>query len=142
MNRTKKKSDPKAFHASQESLASARQALAEYTFLIEPHEELGYVGSAVELPAVMANGTSRDECVANLEFALETALAAMAEAGKPLPDAASSTTRTEQVNIRLTTREKQLLMLESSRRGYRGISDLLRSRMLHELRTGSENQPP
>ena len=90
----KKKSDPKAFHPSGASLAAARDALRQYTFIIEPDEVLGYVGSAVELPTVVTDGISRHECVTNLEFALETALAAMAEEGRPLPDPAASTTRT------------------------------------------------
>jgi predicted RNase H-like HicB family nuclease len=133
MNRMKKRNEPKPFRASAASLAAAREALGQYSFLIEPDEEVGYAGSAVEMPTVMADGATRHECVENLEFALETVLATLAEDGKPLPEPVSSTTRTEQVNVRLTTREKQLLLLESNRRGYRGISDLVRSRVLDEL---------
>ena len=129
----KKKAEPRAFHASQASLAAAREAMQGYTLLIEPDDEVGYAGSALEMPAVMADGATRRECVQNLEFALETVLATLAEDGKPLPDPLSSATRTEQVNVRLTAREKQMLLLESNRRGYRGISDLVRSRVVEEL---------
>src|SRR4051812_22991531 len=116
MNRMKKieTKAAKAPQASQGTIAAARQAMREYTFLIEPDEELGFVGSAMEMPTVMSDGRSRNECVADLEFALETALGAMVEQGKPLPDPVSSATRSEQVNIRLTAREKQLLLLESN----------------------------
>ena len=140
MNR-RKKSEPKAFRASEASLAAAREAMRGYTFLIEPDDEVAFAGSALEMPTVTADGATRRECVENLEFALETVLATLAEDGQPLPDPVSSATRTEQVNVRLTAREKQMLLLESNRHGYRGISDLVRSRLLDDIPTPGAKRP-
>ena len=106
MNRARKKGDARTFRASDAALRAVRRALRAYTVLVEPDEELGFVGSAVEMPGVMADGSTRDECISNLEFALETALATMVEDGKPLPGPSSSATRTEEVTLRLTAREK------------------------------------
>ena len=114
-------------------LRAARKVLATYTLVIEPDDELAYIGWAKEFPTVFADGSTPEECVASLKFSLESSLSAMLEEGLELPRPISEAKRTQQVNIRLTPYEKQLLMRESAKRGFRGVSDLIRAQTIDKL---------
>ena len=105
-------------------LRSARKVLATYTLVIEPDKEF---------PTVFADGITPEECVAVLKFSLESSLSAMLEEGLELPRPISEAKRTQQVNIRLTPYEKQLLTRESAKRGFRGVSDLIRAQTIDKL---------
>ena len=65
---------------------------------------------------------------------LTTAVAYMLEVGEVPPAAASENKRTEQINIRLTVEEKLLLEERARSKGFRGISDFVRSASLAGLR--------
>ena len=117
-------------------LRQARRAMREYTLVIEPDTDLGHIGWAKELPTVFADGRTPDECMRALVFALETALATMIERKDSVPPSARRARRTEQVNIRLTAYEKQILSRESARRGFRGVGDLIRAQAIDKLLTG------
>src|SRR5438067_1003426 len=92
-------------------LGKARQIAARYQIIIK-HEDGEYYGRGLELPNVMEDGRTPDECVRKTREILTTAVAVMLEDGDAPPAPASEGVRTEQVNIRLTADEK--LRLEES----------------------------
>jgi predicted RNase H-like HicB family nuclease len=133
--KTKNKADEivRDYQPAEKVLRAARKALATYTLVIEPDSQLSYIGWAKELSTVFADGPTPEDCVATLKFSLESALSAMLEDGLELPRPISEAKRTQQVNIRLTPYEKQLLMRESAKRGFRGVSDLIRAQTIDKL---------
>jgi len=105
----------------------ARRQAAKYRLIIEADDEVGFVGGVTEMPGVMADGRSREACLVDLTFALETTLAHMIESGEKLPSPVSQRERREQINIRLTAEEKENLVEECARRGFKGLSDFVRN---------------
>src|SRR5450755_2035333 len=97
------------FRPSPAIVKKARQVLSGYSFVIQPDGEGGFVGSATELPGVLADGGTLDECARNLSFALETVIASYLADGQSPPDASRREKRTEQVNVRFTRSERNLL---------------------------------
>lgn len=61
-------------------------------------------------------------------------VAVMLEAGQTPPLAACEEQRTQQINIRLTAEERLLIESAAKRRGYRGISDFVRTAALAQTR--------
>jgi len=116
-----------------EVLRRAREIAASYQIII--HSEDGeYYGRGLEMPYIMNDGKSPDECVKATREALTAAVAYLLESGKAPPPPASEQTRSEQINIRVTTEEKLLLEEAARSRGFRGISDYVRSASLSNLR--------
>jgi predicted RNase H-like HicB family nuclease len=111
-------------------LEKARQIASGYRFILRPSDNLGYVGRTLELPLVLADGRTPEECLRATMFAVQTAIATMLESGQTPP--ASASRRTEQINIRLTSEEKVLLEEECQRKGFRGLSDFVRATALAE----------
>jgi predicted RNase H-like HicB family nuclease len=121
------------YQQTRKAVQAARKALGTYTLVIEPDAQLKYFGWAKEFPTVFADGPTPEACVAALRFALESMLASMVDDGLELPRRVAEAKRTQQVNIRLTPYEKQLLTRESAKRGFRGISDLIRAQTIDKL---------
>lgn len=111
-------------------LEKARQIASGYQFVIRPSGTLGYVGRTLELPLVLADGGNPEECLKATMFAVETAVATMLENGQTPP--VTTSRRVEQINIRLTSEEKLLLEEECRRKGFRGLSDFVRTAALAE----------
>lgn len=93
-------------------------------------EDDEYYGRGLEMPSVMAEGKTPDDCVAATREALTIAVAYLLESGQTPPSPASEGKRSEQVNIRLTAEEKLMLEEAARRKGFRGISDFIRSTSL------------
>lgn len=106
-------------------LNNARHIAAGYRYILRPSESLGYVGRTLELPLVLADGPTPEDCLQATKFAVETAIATMLERGETPP--MSTGRRSEQINIRLTAEEKLILEEESQRQGYKGLSDYVRA---------------
>jgi predicted RNase H-like HicB family nuclease len=105
------------------------------TYQIVLHEEDGeYYGRSVELPNVMNDGKTPDECVKATREILTTAVAYMLECGQVPPPAASEEKRTEQINVRVTAEEKLILEEAARSRGFKGLSDFVRSVSIQSLR--------
>jgi len=107
-------------------LCEAR-AIADAYHLILHFEDGEFYGRALEMPHVMNDGKTPDECVKNTRDILTTAIAFLMETGEPVPAPANEAKRTEQVNIRLTPEERLILEETARRRGFRGVSDFVRS---------------
>src|SRR5258706_5141953 len=114
-------------------LRRARSIAASYHIIL--HSENGdYYGRALEMPHVMNDGKTPDECVANTRDILTTAIAYMLETGQTPPLAAGEEQRSEQINVRLTAMEKKLLEETARSKGFRGISDFIRTTTLAQVR--------
>lgn len=121
--RTTKRID-RPFDASV--LRQARDIVAEYRLILEQNDELGFIGSAVEMPTVFADGRTPDGCVNSTREALAVAVATLLESGQRPPLPATLRRRETQINVRLTAEEKLLLNDAAKRSGFRGISDFVR----------------
>jgi predicted RNase H-like HicB family nuclease len=106
-------------------LAQARELSTRYQVVLQL-EEGEYFGHCLELPLVMGDGKSADDCVQSVREALKATLAFMLEKGEKPPAPAAEQTRSVQVNIRLTASEKNSLEQAAHRKGFRGISDYVR----------------
>ncbi len=115
-------------------MAQARKIAARYTVILEPHMRLGFVATCVEMPNVFTHGKTEAQCIKTTREALSIAVAVMLEQGDAPPAAASEELRDQQINIRLTAKEKLLLESAAKRLGYRGISDYVRSAALSHIR--------
>jgi predicted RNase H-like HicB family nuclease len=113
-------------------LAEGRRLAKQYRLLIEPDSEVGYVGSAVEMPMVFGEGTTTNACIEDTLDALANTIAVMLALGERPPSSASEDRREVQVNIRLTAKEKIIIDELARRAGFRSISDYLRTSGLRQ----------
>lgn len=111
-------------------LRRARKIAERYRIVLELNDELGYIGSSIELPNVFADGKSPDECVNAAREALRVAVATMIEQGKEPPAPASTGLRQSQVNVRLNAEEKYRLQETARRLGFKGLGDFIRATAL------------
>src|SRR3954468_16697980 len=86
----------------REVLEKARQLAMQYRLLLDVNEQGVYLGTAMELPRVLARGATADECVRNMREALTTAVATFLEMGKAPPLPLRQNRRDEQINVRVT----------------------------------------
>jgi predicted RNase H-like HicB family nuclease len=112
----------------------AQRVAAGYGFLIQPHPEVGYFARGFEMPNVFADGSTPQACVAAIREALEVATATMLEMGETPPPPANDAVRQEQINIRVSAEEKLLMEEAARRKGFRGVSDFVRTTTLSSLR--------
>lgn len=108
--------------------------IAEGYHIILHFEDGEYYGRGLELPNIMNDGRTPDECVRNTRDILTTAVALMLEEGQTPPAPASENKRSEQINIRVTSEEKLLLEETARSRGFRGVSDFIRSATLSSVK--------
>jgi predicted RNase H-like HicB family nuclease len=119
---------------SKLTLKRSQKIAKTYHLVLEEHDRLGFTASCVELPTVFADGKSANECVRTIQKALTYAIATMIELGNTPPKPFSDEKRDAQVNIRLTYEEKVLLSGVSKNRGFRGLSDFVRTSVLDYIR--------
>lgn len=114
-------------------LIEARRFSDAYRVIIEKNDDLGFIGSSVELPTVFADGKTQEECLKAIEQALAGAVATMIIDGRKPPQPSTAKKRSEQINIRLTSYEKLLLTNKAADLGFKGISDLIRTTIIRNL---------
>ena len=114
-------------------LRRAREIADGYQIILHREDGL-YYGRGLELPGAMNHGKTPDDCVRATREVLATAVACMLEAGQTPPAPASENKRTEQINVRLTPEEKLLLEEAARNKGFRGISDFVRSASLADTK--------
>jgi predicted RNase H-like HicB family nuclease len=115
-------------------LEKARRLAAQYRIVLEQDPDEGFVGTALELPLCIGTGKTPDACVEDTREILVSAIATMLEDGQTPPAPSSEKLRQEQINIRVTSEEKLLLETAAQSRGFRGISDFIRSTTLAAVR--------
>ena len=111
-------------------LRHARKIAEQYRIVLEVNEELGYIGSSIEMPNVFADGKSPDDCVIATREALSVAVATMLEQGQEPPSPASTGLRKAQVNVRLNSEEKYRLQEAARKLGFKGLGDFIRATAL------------
>ena len=114
-------------------LRAARDIADSYQIILS-FEDGEYYGRGLEMPHVMNDGSTPDECVAKTRDILTTAIAYLLEKGEVPPSPASENKRSEQVNIRVTPEEKLLLEEAARNKGFRGVSDFVRTASLGSIR--------
>jgi predicted RNase H-like HicB family nuclease len=133
MSETSRKSSKAIDRPFSPAILRKARAIAQ-TYQIVLHQEDGeYYGRSVEMPNIMNDGATPDQCVKATRDILTTAIAYMLETGQAPPPSASEQKRTEQINVRVTAEEKLILEEAARGRGYRGLSDFVRSVSLQRL---------
>jgi predicted RNase H-like HicB family nuclease len=112
-------------------LKAAQRVACDYDLIIR-YEDSEWYGHALEYPEAMGDGKTVDACVRNTRKALTLAVAAMLEAGQSPPSPAREGRRSAQVNVRLTPEEKAVLESKAKAKGFRGLSDFIRTAVLTE----------
>src|SRR5262245_5371579 len=98
-------------------LERARQIASAYQIIIRP-EDGEYYGRGLELPGVMDDGRTPDECVEKTREAMVVMVAYMLEKGETPPPPAASGGRQVQVNVRMSVEEKLLIEARARQKGY------------------------
>src|SRR3954469_12815342 len=111
-------------------LDRARAIAQKYRIILEPSDECGYVGSALEMPLVFGDGTSADVCVASVRESLTVAVAHILEKGEEPPVPADEQQRNKQINIRVTEAEQRRIREAATARGFTDLSDYVRTTSL------------
>lgn len=112
-------------------LREANRIARSYSLVIEPDESVGFIGRSLELPLVMADGSTVEACIEAVREATVSAVATMLEVGDS-PPVAGEVKRTEQVNVRLTVMERRQLEHAARDAGFRSISDFIRTASLRQ----------
>ena len=109
-------------------LNRAKEIAARYSIIIQHDEDLGFVGRSLELPNVFADGSTPGKCYASSIEATVAVVAFMLESGRLPPSPGGN--RDSQMNVRLTAEEKLWLEETARQKGFRGVSDFVRTRAL------------
>ena len=113
----------------------ATELARSYKIVLEPDPDEGFVGQVLEAPQWIGVGKTPDTCVKETREIAISAVATMLEDGETPPAPASQNLRNEQINIRVTAEEKLRLEEAARSKGFRGISDFVRSTTLSNLRS-------
>jgi predicted RNase H-like HicB family nuclease len=112
-------------------LAKARAIADRYKIIVE-FEDGDWFGHGLEMPTVFADARTVQAAVRDTREALVTAAAYMLEKGRTPPAPAREGNRSVQVNVRLTPEEKAVLESRAKAKGFRGLSDFIRTSVLTE----------
>lgn len=112
-------------------LAKARAIVEQYKIIVE-FEDGDWYGHGLEYPEAMGDGKTVQAAVADTREALLTVVAYMLETGQSPPAPAREGNRSVQVNVRLTPEEKAALESKAKAKGFRGLSDFIRTSVLAE----------
>lgn len=110
----------------------AAKRIAHAYDLVLRYEDGEWFGHALEYPEAMGDGKTLEACVRATRQALAVAVATMLEAGQSPPPPARDGHRSAQVNVRLTPEEKAILESKAKAKGFRGLSDFIRTAVLAE----------
>jgi predicted RNase H-like HicB family nuclease len=110
-------------------LAHANKIAEKYEIILA-FEGGEYFGRGLEMPNVFGDGKTPDECMQNTKEAIASTIAHLLEKGESIPAPASEGKRTEQVNIRLTVEEKVILGATAKSKGFQGLADFIRAKVL------------
>jgi predicted RNase H-like HicB family nuclease len=108
----------------------AKEIARRYRIVLESCDDCSYLGSALEMPTVFADGKTPDECVAETREALTAAVAYLLEKGETPPAPADEQVRNKQINIRVTEAEQQRLREAAKAHGFNDVSDYVRTTSL------------
>jgi predicted RNase H-like HicB family nuclease len=107
----------------------AHEIVDNYQIILD-NEDGEFYGRGLEMPNVYGEGKTANACVKSTREALFAAVATMIEMNETPPLPAHDNARTEQVNIRLSLIEKDVLKALAKSHGFRGLGDFIRTRAL------------
>jgi len=107
-------------------LARAKEIAKQYQVVLS-FEDGHWYGRGLELPNVFGDGRTVNQCVRDTREAVAGCVALMLETGGKPPAPAREGVRTKQVNVRLTAEEKLMLETTAKRKGFKGLSDFVRT---------------
>jgi predicted RNase H-like HicB family nuclease len=115
-------------------LEKGRLLAGQYRIVLQPSsEKRDYLGWCLEMPGVMAEGSTPAKCLAETQEAIAEAIATLLETGQQPPAPyGQREVRTAQINIRVTPEEKLLLEEAGRQRGFNAVSDFVRTAALRE----------
>jgi hypothetical protein len=134
MSLKSKKSSPRKARESRFPagiLAKARRVAEGYQIVLS-EEDGHWYGRGFEMPTVFGDGPTPTACYRSTREALIGATAFLLEQGNRPPPPARDGTRMEQVNVRLTADEKSILESTARRKGFKGLSDFIRTAALEQ----------
>ena len=70
---------------TKETLQAAKELGRDFHIEIEKNESLGFIGFCVEMPTIMNDGLTEEECKKNTRESIEVCLAFMLEDNIPIP---------------------------------------------------------
>jgi predicted RNase H-like HicB family nuclease len=111
-------------------LARAREIANKYRIVLEPGENSGYVGTSLEMPGVMGDGTTPNACVKHVRDGLVVGVAYLLEKGQEPPTPENEQVRNKQINIRVSEAEQRRLKEAAKAMGFSDISDFMRTTIL------------
>lgn len=114
------------FRPTAQQLSAARRVAAAFRLTLEQVDG-SWIGSAVELPNVLAQAESDTACLAKTREALAMAVAFLEHHKLPVPRPCRTPKRDRQVNIRVTAEEKLALDARARAEGFRSASDFIRA---------------
>jgi predicted RNase H-like HicB family nuclease len=127
------KAERKRLELPRRFIERGRRIASAYTVVLEPHEAEGFCGRTLELPNVRAYGRTQQRCIAELYKVQAIAVGSMLAHGQTPPPPAVEGKRDDQVNIKLTRREKAFFTEAARREGFRSVADFLRSLAMRRL---------
>lgn len=117
-------------------IARAEAAARDYRIVLDATDSGGFIGSVAEMPGVMAEGRSAEECVEFTRRALVIGIMALLRRGHtPVPSLKQrrregELRREDQLNLRLSADEKRMLEQAARKQGFRSVSEFVRTRAL------------
>jgi len=105
----------------------ATEIAARYRIVLAFEEGLGYVGRTAEMPYVTADDRDEQSCLFKTREATAAAIAALLTEGDKPPLPAADAKRDQQVNIRVSSEEKERLETAATQAGFRSVSDFIRT---------------
>jgi predicted RNase H-like HicB family nuclease len=113
-------------------IKDAQKIATEYQVILQ-REDGRWFGRGLELPHVIGEGKTADRCFADTQQAMCAAVAILLEQGQRPPAPARQGSRTETVEVRMTTVEKASLENAAKSRGFKEVADFLRETALREI---------
>lgn len=97
-----------------------------FTYIICPDDDGGFIGHAIELPAVFGDGRTIESCAAATEASVCTVLREMDGRGEPLPDAGADADD-GRVELLLSRAEIEAYRAAAARLQIGSVTDFVRS---------------
>lgn len=106
--------------------------IGKYRYVVETDPEAAWVCYPIELPGLVASGESPEVAIKVAQELVGQALTTMRKEGLD-PPSPGTDRRIAQVNIRLTEREKLMVVRAAGASGVRSVSDYVRKVLLDTI---------
>lgn len=143
MSTTSRRSSAKTNSAASQQgfdpkiLARAKRIAHGYRIIIERHADLGYKARSLEIPTAFADGRTPNACVKAMEDALVATIATILVNNKRPPLSSRQAKTGAQINIRVNMLDKLLLEEAAEERGFKGVSDFVRTVAIRKAQAGT-----